>query len=115
MTGGWGKWKQLYIVTVYLEESTIVLCYHGDEWYANQCDHCELPGELEHEDDGSNKLNHIPGREEEDRLTHTHTHTHTHFLHTSLGSISSHTSLYKLAAAANSFRLGPSMILWGRA
>ena len=47
---------------LYLEEASIVLGYHGDERYANQGDHSELPGKLEHEDDGANKLHHVSGR-----------------------------------------------------
>ena len=49
---------------MYLEEPSIVLGYHSDEWYSNQGDHSELPGELDHEDYGANKLHHVSGRGE---------------------------------------------------
>ena len=51
------------MLITYLKLAAKIVCNHGDDGNANQCYGGELPGETDHEHQGSNKSHKVPGSE----------------------------------------------------
>ena len=55
-------WANIMCIT-YLKLVAKIVSNHGDDRNANQCDGGELPGETDHEYQGSNKSHKVPASE----------------------------------------------------